>query len=106
MSIITVWINEAEGHFFGYRPEHAPALRRAFQYGTSADTVDLALAESFDLLNIGDDPMYGDPDQRAVTYRLLGNRSLSVGDVISVDGDSFAVEAVGWSRTELTARVP
>ena len=45
----------------------------------------------YELLNIGDDPSFGTPDDRAVAYRARRNRSLSVGDVLIVDGAAQAV---------------
>ena len=48
------------------------------------------------LLNIGDDPDFGTPDPRALDYRARGNRSLSVGDLVAIDGDFHACAATGF----------
>src|SRR5689334_2028553 len=43
------------------------------------------LAEVFRLFDVRDDSELEAPDPRATDYRRLGNRSLSVGDVVGVD---------------------
>lgn len=45
---------------------------------------------AFHLFNVGDDPTFGTPDERAIEYRRRGNRSLSKGDVVCIqeDGDT------------------
>ena len=50
----------------------------------------------YELLNIGDDPTFGTPDDRAVAYRARRNRSLSVGDVLVVDGAAQAVASYSF----------
>lgn len=54
--------------------------------------------EVFRLLNVGDDPTFNEsgPDPRAVQYRMRGNRSLSVGDVIQIGVRWFACASSGW----------
>ncbi|MFC6094363.1 hypothetical protein [Saccharothrix lopnurensis] len=65
----------------------------------SARSRDLDLVESaFQLCNVGDDPAFGKPDPRAVRYRHRGNRSLSIGDVVAVDGRFHACQRIGWRR--------
>ena len=55
---------------------------------TEAEAADINWPDRvYDLLNIGDDPAYGTPDDRAVAYRLPRNRSLSVGDVLVAYAD-------------------
>jgi hypothetical protein len=50
---------------------------------------DVALVRKiFDLFNIGHEPEFGIPDERAEHYRKAGNRPLSVGDVVGI-GDRF-----------------
>lgn len=48
------------------------------------------------LFNVGDDPEFGKPDPRAVDYRKRGNRSLSIGDVVAVEGRFYQVTGNGW----------
>jgi hypothetical protein len=56
-----------------------------------------ALAEAvYRLLNVGDDPEFGQPDPRAVEYRKRRNRSLSVGDLVQVGPDYLAVDSFGF----------
>lgn len=82
---------------YGY--DDGQTVTEVFSYTTRprSGTNDHTLAEeAFELFNIGDDPTYRAPDPRAVDYRARGNRSLSVGDVIAVDGRFHACDTVGW----------
>ncbi|MFL0579644.1 hypothetical protein [Dietzia sp. 179-F 9C3 NHS] len=82
----------------GYRTGHP--LRHCFQLPLTADEQAMSreqLAERmFHLFNVGDDPAYGTPDERAIAYRLACNRSLSVGDVVEIDGTFLAVASCGF----------
>jgi hypothetical protein len=72
-------------NFDGYSPHHP--LVPVFQYTEETPlnvTRDRVLEATFHLFNVGDDPAFGTPDTRAVQYRARRNRSLSVGDVISL----------------------
>ncbi len=51
----------------------------------------------FELFNVGEDPAFGPPHPRGVDYRRCGNRSLSVGDVVAVDGRFYACASTGWA---------
>jgi hypothetical protein len=63
----------------------------------STGATDLAVCdEAYRLFNVGDDPEFGTPDPEAVEYRARRNRSLSVGDVVSVDGRHYACDPRGW----------
>ena len=72
-------------------------MREAFAYETTAAQ---PLPEAYWLLNVADDPTMtgGKPDGRAFNYRKLGNRSLSVGDVVSFEGTVYAVANTGWKE--------
>ncbi|MGM1063107.1 hypothetical protein [Saccharothrix sp. Mg75] len=71
----------------------------AYREPPSTRSRDVDLVESaFQLCNIGDDPEFGRPDPRAVRYRHRGNRSLSIGDVVAVDGRFYACQRIGWRR--------
>lgn len=84
------------GMLDGYREGHRLVLVTQFEMdGGAVDNS--TLEEVFRLLNVGDDPEFGTPDPRAVAYRAAGNRSLSVGDVVQVDGEWFAVDRFGWT---------
>lgn len=53
--------------------------------------------EAFTLFNVGHDPEFGTPDLRAVEYRAAGNRSLSIGDVVAINGRFHALtRSRGW----------
>lgn len=61
----------------------------------------MACEQIFELLNIGDDPAFGIPDPQAVSYRKRGNRSLSIGDVVSLTPAGaptfwYALTRRGW----------
>lgn len=89
------------GMLDGYQPEHPLTLVARLKVSGSVlkDQADEypALEEIFRLLNVGDDPDYGEPDPQAQAYRLWGNRSLSVGDVVKLQGGRwFAVARIGW----------
>lgn len=86
------------GMLDGYQPGHAVALvaRLTLRAPTDLDACDIA----FRLFNVGDDPEFGPPDARAVEYRQRGNRSLSTGDVVAVNGRFYACARVGWTPIE------
>ena len=75
-------------------------LRMAFRLPLTDEegrTPAMELAEKvFHLLNVGDDPEYGTPDGRAVAYRMAMMRSLSVGDVLEINGAYLAVAGMGF----------
>lgn len=96
---ITVLHNTHEDHHFGYRPGHP--LTVVAEYDTVPDTnafvADMvACEEAFRLFNIGDDPTFGEPSEIAVQYRRRRNRSLSVGDVVVVGTNAYAVASFGF----------
>jgi len=59
-----------------------------------------ACEQLYRLLNVGDDPDFGEPDPRATAYRARGNRSLSMGDVACIDGRFYACASSGWDRLD------
>ncbi|WP_370973915.1 hypothetical protein [Amycolatopsis sp. cg9] len=98
-----VWVrvfhnNHAHDKFLrGY--ESGQTVTEVFTYTTrpQGDTHDHTLAdEAFELFNIGDDPQFGTPDPRALDYRARRNRSLSIGDVLGIDGRFYSCDASGW----------
>lgn len=103
--IVNVYLNVARddlGHptalFDGYKA--GDPLRHCFRLPLTDAEQNLpssSLAEKvYHLLNVGDDPMYGTPDERALAYRLSNYRSLSVGDVLEIDGQHLAVASMGF----------
>ncbi|MCP2341144.1 hypothetical protein [Actinomadura rupiterrae] len=89
---------DADGHalgFDGYRPEH-PVVEVWQLPVPTAPPLDIC-ERVYQLLNIGDDPDFGDPDLRAVGYRRRRNRSLSVGDCLAVGDRFYAVAPTGFT---------
>lgn len=86
----------------GFQPHHM--VTKVATLELTGGLIDDVLGSVFTLLNVGDDPhYYPEPDPQALKYREAGNRSLSVGDVVSVhtphSGEQwYAVERVGWAR--------
>ncbi|HKT03047.1 MAG TPA: hypothetical protein VJT31_26255 [Rugosimonospora sp.] len=92
------------GMLFGYQPEHELVL--AFETTVMGTSPDHAVCEQvFRLLNIGDDPEVGTPDPRAVAYRQRGHRSMSPGDVVSVDDRFYACASAGFDPIDPPARL-
>jgi hypothetical protein len=99
---VTIWHNVAQdehqrplGMIDGYQPGHP--LTPVARFHTERASEDV-LAEVFQLYNVGDDPDYGTPDDRALAYRHRGNRSLSVGDVVQVNQQWWACAPFGWTH--------
>lgn len=82
----------------GYQPDDL--LVPVFAGSVWADSERDACDVVYRLLNIGDDPNFGKPDGRAVAYRRAGNRSLSIGDAVRVNGQWFVCRAIGWVRVQ------
>lgn len=111
--IVNVYLNVARDSlgrpaalFDGYKA--GDPLRHCFRLplvGAELRLSPTALAEKvYHLLNVGDDPMFGTPDERAVAYRLANYRSLSVGDVLEIDGEHLAVASMGFVSVDVPAR--
>ncbi|MBQ0928593.1 hypothetical protein [Saccharopolyspora endophytica] len=65
------------------------------------ETREIEVAErAYNIFTVGHTPAYGTPDPRAAAYREQGNRSLSVGDVVCVDGRFLACEPFGWNEID------
>lgn len=88
---------EAEPVFHrSFRPyAEGDLVYRAFDYTDDApDAEDLIVCErAFRWFNEGDNPIVR-------KYRAAGNRSLSVGDVVVVEGRAYGVGSFGWDRIE------
>jgi hypothetical protein len=82
--------------FFGYEPNHPITL--VYQYTTNnpGDTQVLA-EEAYHLFNVGDDPTFGTPDERALDYRSRRNRSLTIGDTLHIKDTWLACGHHGWN---------
>lgn len=59
------------------------------------------LEHTYTVLNVGDDPDFGPVDSGALQYRARRNRSLSIGDVLVLDGVGFAVASDGFVKVPL-----
>jgi hypothetical protein len=102
---VTVYLNEAAVSFFGFKPfkPEKAALRKAISFeldrdirfasahGKKATNEDIArvLDIVYIQLNVGGD-IYPHTTW-SQSYRDLGNRSLSLGDVVHLDGGGFFV---------------
>lgn len=83
------------GYQLGHEVVHVATLT------LDLDTTDPqpALNQTFELLNVGDDPdFHNPPHPQAVAYRQRRNRSLSVGDVAEVAGMFYSCESAGWKE--------
>jgi hypothetical protein len=93
---VTVYLNEGGlswspiGRLFGYTP--GDVLRKVIEYEESGPDREI-LERAFFEFNESTGPL-------AAEYRKGRNRSLSVGDVVSVGGTWFSCETVGWKRIE------
>jgi hypothetical protein len=105
---VTVWHNvvtDFVGHHIammdGYQVGHP--LVPVFTYTVPVeDAINHAtvIEEAFHLFNVGDDPTFGTPDERAVAYRARRNRSLSVGDVVQVATAWWACASGPWQQID------
>lgn len=86
MAKVTVLLNASPGSFFGYEP--GMELHEAISYETGARE---PLDDAFEMFNIGNGDL-------AREYRAGRNRSLSVGDVVVVDGVAHACASFGWDE--------
>jgi uncharacterized protein YbaR (Trm112 family) len=86
---------EARGVRLFQRYEDGDVMHLAFEYVADDHVEDAILCEeAFRWFNIDDElPV-------ARRYRSAGNRSLSVGDVVVIDGRAWAVGSFGWDRIE------
>lgn len=111
--IVNVYLNVARDGlgrptalFDGYKA--GDPLRHCFRLPLVDEELNLSpsdLAEKvYHLLNIGDDPTFGTPDERAVAYRLALLRSLSVGDVLEIQGQYLAVASMGFVSVDSPER--
>lgn len=90
---VRVLLNTDPTSLRGYDPGHQ--LVEVAAYLAKSDGMKV-LDDAFQIFNVGDNPSFGTPDPRAVAYRLRGNRSLSVGDVVAVDDRFFTCSHLGW----------
>ncbi len=84
-------------------PEAKPFTVEALQAARQEreDATFKVLEEVFTQLNVGGD-IYP-AEEYTKDYRFAGNRSLSVGDVVAVDSEPYAVGRFGWKRIPFAA---
>jgi len=96
MAKVEIFLNVQEDEqgrsvgFFGWKPEHAMQLVYTMSVDRVVDSedADLAIAEEmFEIFNI----------RHPEDYR---NRSLSVGDMVVIDGRKYACMPVGFERVQ------
>ena len=121
---ITVYLNESDDSFRGFDFKTA-RLRQAIEFDLDAVLPDGMPAKPFTIesyeaakaakdkaihavldgiftqLNVGGE-IYPAEDY-TIEYRADGNRSLSVGDVVALDGVPYAVGRFGWDRAMFAA---
>jgi hypothetical protein len=98
---VTVYINDSRDASFGFDNEFSgPVLHKAIEFDLQAwhkDGADTLLAVIYKQLNIVDprsDEAYG----WTAVYRMRQFRSLSVGDVVVLDGQAYAVARAGFDE--------
>jgi hypothetical protein len=88
--------------FMPYEPGDAVYL--AVEYDVNAisypEADQAVLDEAWDAFNVGDPAK----DARVARYRRDRNRSLSVGDVIEIDGRAYTVDHFGFDRLDTFLR--
>lgn len=90
---INVLHNVDRDSWEGYLPGHPLRYVGNVTVGLH-DEFDVMLDDVYALLN-------GGAQGEAETYRKRGNRSLSVGDVLVIDGVAFAVSGLGFDRVKV-----
>jgi hypothetical protein len=93
---VTIYHNISRDAFFGFNYGNEDGnsphyLAKVFTFdsarlGTADDGI---LAAAFEAFNVGTDTL-------AEEYRARRLRSLSVGDVVDIDGRSYSCERLGW----------
>lgn len=92
---VTIHLNTS-APFWSYQPD-AELIEAVSYTDHQAGRAEEALSLAYELFNIGEphEGPYGDVVAR---YRDAQHRSLSVGDVVTVDGRRFACEPMGWKE--------
>lgn len=106
---VKVYLNEGPDNYFGFKNEFAnePRLRlaAAFTLPMRGDDTETPLSEHavrrhleyvFEQLNIGGDLV--EATRWTERYRVEGNRSLSVGDVVVIGETAWTVASAGWEQ--------
>lgn len=79
-------------HYRSFLPyEQGDVVYLAAEYNEEGADDQFLCERAYDRFNVGEDNI-------AKTYRANQNRSLSVGDVVTVDGRAYTVASVGFDR--------
>jgi len=104
MKQVQIWINTAPGRFKnGYvAGDH---LMPALDFGASLDDSDEDILEqAYTALNINPNPpTFGTLATASILQYHLNFPSLSVGDIVEIDGVRYACEPFGWKRLDAKA---
>jgi hypothetical protein len=89
--------------FDGYQDGNPVVLVAQFE---SPDGDHMALLErAWFTYNVGHEPEFGEPQVEAIQYRRRLNRSLSIGDVVQIDGAWYECCTMGWEHLNKPPRV-
>lgn len=99
MTTATVFLNTHPDNFRGFKPEHADFLKQVVCVKYNAEPREL-LRMLFEELNVGGTELELALALAHRYFAQVGNRSLSVGDVIDLDGTAYACASVGWTELE------
>lgn len=99
---VHVFLNEGPDHFFGYNSLTAD-LKLALVDEADPDNAPVTVEDDVWILDTYFEWLNADPELvvAAEIWRREGHRSLSVGDVIVLDGErAYACAPLGWDRLE------
>ena len=98
---IEVRLNQTErpGRFWdGWQP--GDTLSEPFTFEGTATDAENACEYAFYLFNAPEEFLSASDTRIARKYRDGGRRSLSIDDVVTVDGVSYACQSMGWQKIE------
>lgn len=100
MAQVEVFLNQntRECFFDGYKP--GDALGEPFTYESSITDALAACEAAFMIFNMDLDMLRGRSLEIATAYRERRMRSLSVGDIVKVDGVAYACDSFGFRKVE------
>ena len=99
--LVKIYTNDGEGHFNGFDPEKAE-LTMVMSHNLACTDADLEFQPSGTLRLL--DVIYKatnlreNPGEFTAEYNRRGLRSLSVGDVVVIGEQAWAVSGFGWKK--------
>jgi hypothetical protein len=99
MPNVIIYFNLHPEHFFGYECGHPVEKVFSYEAPSTSDLMELA-DEAFAAFNAPLELLAEPYRVVAEDYRALGNRSLSVGDVLKIDESWLACASSGWVELE------